>query len=70
MNRFVAVSEVGALPMGYFDGRSLPLFHLAQQYTLADQFFHAAFGGGFLNHFWLVCACTPRYDDAPREFKT
>jgi phospholipase C len=67
MNRFVAASGVGGLPMGYFDGRPLPLFRLAQEYTLADRFFHAAFGGGFLNHFWLICACTPRYDDAPAE---
>ena len=67
MNRFVAVSGVGGLPMGYFDGRPLPLYRLAQEYTLADRFFHAAFGGGFLNHFWLICGCTPRYDDAPAE---
>ena len=53
MDRFVAVSDAGALPMGYFDGRSLPLFHIAQQYTLADHFFRTAFGGGLLNHFWL-----------------
>jgi phospholipase C len=24
-----------------------------------------AFGGSFLNHFWLVCACTPTFTDAP-----
>ena len=67
MNRFVAESDVGALPMGYFDGYELPLFHLAQEYTLADHFFHAAFGGGFLNHMSLACACTPRFDNAPAE---
>jgi phospholipase C len=67
MNRFVAFSGVGGLPMGYFDGHTLPLFKLAQEYTLADHFFHAAFGGGFLNHMWLICACTPRYEDAPAE---
>jgi phospholipase C len=65
MDRFVAVSDTGALPMGYFDGSGLPLFNLAREYTLADRFFHAAFGGGLLNHFWLICACTPRYDDPP-----
>jgi phospholipase C len=65
MDRFVAISGAGALPMGYFNGRRLPLYRLAAEYTLADRFFHAAFGGGFLNHFWLICACTPRYDDAP-----
>jgi phospholipase C len=67
MDRFVAFSGVGGLPMGYFDGHALPLFKLAQEYTLADHFFHAAFGGGFLNHMWLICACTPRYEDAPAE---
>ena len=65
MDKFVAVSGAGALPMGYFDGRSLKLYQLAAEYTLADRFFHAAFGGGFLNHFWLICACTPRFDNAP-----
>jgi acid phosphatase len=67
MDKFVAVSGAGGLPMGYFDGKSLPLFRLAQEYTLADRFFHAAFGGSFLNHFWLICACTPRYNDPPAE---
>jgi phospholipase C len=67
MNRFVAFSRVGGLPMEYFNGHGLPLFKLAQEYTLADQLFHAAFGGGFLNHMWPICACTPRYDDAPAE---
>ena len=35
-----------------------------REYTLADNTFMAAFGGSFLNHFWLVCACTPLYPDA------
>jgi phospholipase C len=67
MDKFVAASGAGALPMGYFDGRSLLLYSLAEEYTLADRFFHAAFGGGFLNHFWLICACTPRFENAPRS---
>jgi phospholipase C len=65
MDKFVAMSGAGALPMGYFDGSTLKLYQLAAEYTLADRFFHAAFGGGFLNHFWLVCGCTPRFDNAP-----
>jgi phospholipase C len=65
MDRFVAFSGAGALPMGYYDGSALPLFKLATEYTLADRFFHAAFGGAFLNHFWLICACTPRFEDPP-----
>ena len=67
MDRFVASSDTGALPMGYIDGSPLPLFRLAREYTLADRFFHAAFGGAFLNHFWLICACTPRYENAPEN---
>ena len=67
MDKFVAISDVGGLPMGYFDGSSLNLFQLAREYTLADHFFHAAYGGAFLNHMWLVCACTPRYPNAPEN---
>jgi acid phosphatase len=59
MNRFAAVSDAGGLAMGYYDGAKLPLWQIAQEFTLADNFFAAAFGGSFLNHFWLVCACTP-----------
>jgi acid phosphatase len=33
----------------------------ALQYTLADRWFHAAFGDSWLNHMWLVCACTPEW---------
>jgi acid phosphatase len=25
---------------------------------MADSFFHSAFGGSYLNHQWLICACT------------
>jgi acid phosphatase len=67
MDRFVALSDTGALPMGYIDGGPLPLFRLAREYTLADRFFPAVFGGAFLNHFWLICACTPRYENAPEN---
>jgi len=65
MDRFAAVSNAGGLTMGYYDGHTMRLWRHASRYVLADNFFHAAFGGSFLNHFWLVCACTPRYDDAP-----
>jgi len=51
--------------MGYFDGSRMKLWKWAQDYTLADHFFMAAFGGSYLNHQWLICACTPRFPDAP-----
>jgi acid phosphatase len=65
MDRFAEVSNAGGLSMGYYDGASLPMWKLAREYTLADNFFMGAFGGSFLNHFWLVCACTPVFPDAP-----
>lgn len=68
-DRFVAAGNSGGLLMGYYDGSSLGLWKLAQRYTLADNFFQSAFGGSFLNHMWLVCACTPEFPNAPKEIK-
>jgi phospholipase C len=34
-----------------------------------DNFFHAAFGGSFLNHQFLVCACAPKWSDAPANIR-
>src|SRR5262245_492580 len=58
-NKFVALTNVGAWVMGYFDGSSMKMWKWAQEYTLADHFFMGAFGGSYLNHQYLVCACTP-----------
>ena len=68
-SHFAAVSDAGGLSMGYYDGSSMKLWQLARQYTLADNFFMGAFGGSFLNHMWLVCACTPSYPNAPAAMK-
>jgi phospholipase C len=69
MDRFATWSDGAGLAMGYWDTSGLPLYELAKQYTVDDNFFHAAFGGSFLNHFWLVCACTPVWtgDPAPAD---
>jgi phospholipase C len=32
---------------------------------MMDNFFHSAFGGSFLNHQYLICACAPTWPDAP-----
>ncbi len=66
-NMFAAMANAGGWAMGYFDGSSMKLWKWAQEYTLADHFFQAAFGGSYLNHQWLVCACTPRDPNAPGE---
>jgi acid phosphatase len=68
-NRFVAMTTVGAWTMGYYDGSPLKMWRWAREYTLADNFFMGAFGGSFLNHHWLVCACTPVHADAPAAIR-
>ena len=45
----------------------MAMWQIAQQYTLADNFFMGAFGGSFFNHMWLVCACAPYYPNADTE---
>lgn len=65
MNRFAEISNAKGLVMGYYNGQKLPLWSYAQKYTLADHFFAAAFGGSFLNHMWLTCACTPYQPHPP-----
>ena len=61
---FAAWEDAGGLTMGHFDYSASPLYKLAQQYTLADNFFQGAFGGSFLNHQYLICACAPEYPNA------
>ncbi|HZZ94392.1 MAG TPA: acid phosphatase [Usitatibacter sp.] len=64
MDRFAAWTDAGGLTMGTYNGSNMAMYKLAQQYALADNFFIGAFGGSFLNHFWLICACTPVYPNA------
>ncbi len=68
-NMFAAMSNVGGWTMGYYDGAPFKLWQWAREYTLADNFFQAAFGGSYLNHLWLICACTPRFDAAPARMR-
>ena len=49
------------------NGNALAMWQVARRYTLADNFFMGAFGGSFLNHQYLVCACAPEYPDAERS---
>jgi phospholipase C len=65
MDGFVAWSDAAGLVMSYYDATNMPEGKLAQQYTMLDNFFHAAFGGSFLNHQFLICACAPAWPDAP-----
>jgi len=63
-DKFAAWADAGGLTMGHFDYSKSALYQLAQKYTLADEFFAGAFGGSFLNHQYLICACAPTYPNA------
>lgn len=68
-DKFAAWADSGGLTMGHYAlaPSSLPLWRVAQRYTLADDYFMGAFGGSYLNHFWLACACTPTYPNADKS---
>ena len=56
---FVADADAGGLVMGYYDGSAMQMWNLARQNVVADHLFQGAFGGSFLNHQYLICACVP-----------
>jgi acid phosphatase len=68
-NMFAAMSNVGGWTMAYFDGSKLKSWKWASEYTLADNFFMGTFGGSYLNHLWLICACTPKHINAPQNMR-
>jgi acid phosphatase len=61
---FAAWSDKGGLAMGHYDTSREALYALAREFVLADNFFQGAFGGSFLNHQYLICACAPEYPHA------
>ena len=65
MDKFMTWSDNPGLLFSYFNVTTLPEGQLAAQYTVADNYFHSAFGGSFLNHQWLICVCTPTFPNAP-----
>jgi phospholipase C len=73
MDKFVTESNALGLTVGHYPTETLPLFQLMKsvpkQVTLCDHFFHAAFGGSFLNHFWLISARTPVFPNAPPSIR-
>jgi acid phosphatase len=64
MDKFVACSDATGLAMSYFDASDMPEGKLAKEFTLCDNFFHAAFGGSFLNHIWFIAAASPKFPHA------
>ncbi len=65
---FAAWTNVGSLAMGLLPhGRLFGSASWSNEYTIADYFVDGAFGGSNLNHFWLICACSPHWEDAPER---
>ncbi|CAB3767602.1 acid phosphatase [Paraburkholderia solisilvae] len=64
-NQFAAWGDSGGLVMGHYRNSptTLKIWGLAQQYTLCDNFFMAAFGGSWLNHIFLISAQAPLVPD-------
>jgi acid phosphatase len=61
---YAAWSDAGGLALGHYDYSQSALYGLAKEFVLADDFFQGAFGGSFLNHQYLICACAPVYPHA------
>ncbi|WP_394850202.1 alkaline phosphatase family protein [Pendulispora brunnea] len=71
MNLFVSNNSSKGLAFGYYPTSSLPVVKLigsrSPHVTVCDHFFHAAFGGSFLNHQWLIAAATPHWEGCPSD---
>jgi phospholipase C len=69
MDRFTTGSDAVGLTQGYYQTTNLPVYQYltgagAPPSLVDDHFFHASFGGSFLNHQWLVAAQTPTFAGA------
>ena len=62
MNLFVYWSDARGLSMGHYHTMNLPVPNEAKNWTVCDHFYHAAFGGSFLNHQFLIAATAPVWD--------
>jgi acid phosphatase len=59
--------------MGHYSREAMTgtaLWTLAREHRLLDNFFQGAFGGSFLNHQWLICACAPKWPNAPANLRS
>lgn len=67
MNKFAAYNSSKGLAMGYYKTEDLPLYSLAKNYTLCDNFFHSGFGGSYFNHVFLIASAPAEWPDAPKD---
>jgi phospholipase C len=69
MDKFAAISDAKGLVMGFYHTANLPLTAEAAKNTLCDNFYHAAFGGSFLNHIYFISAQAPTFPSAPQSIR-
>jgi phospholipase C len=67
MDQFAAYNHSKGLAMGYYTTKKLPLYPVAKEYTLCDNFFQSVFGGSYFNHVYLISAAVPVWPNAPES---
>ncbi len=67
MDKFAAYNDSKGLAMGYYTTKKLPLYPMAEKYTLCDNFFQSVYGGSYFNHVYLIAAAVPVWPDAPES---
>ena len=67
MSKFTVWGSNPGLSLSYYDEQNGGEGAVAKQFVLADNCFHSAFGGSFLNHQWLIAARTPIWPTNPPE---
>ena len=67
MDKFAAYNDSKGLAMGYYSTKKLPLYPIAKEYTLCDNFFQSGFGGSYFNHVYLISATAAVWPDAPKS---
>lgn len=67
MDKFAAYNSNKGFAMGYYNTKDLPLYPIAEKYTLCDHFFHSGFGCSYFNHVFLIAAAPAVWKDAPAD---
>lgn len=67
MDKFALYNDTKGLAMGYYNTKKIPLYPIAQKYTLCDNFFQSVFGGSYFNHVYLISAAAPVWPNAPES---
>lgn len=67
MNKYAAYNSSKGLAMGYYKTEDLPLYSLAKNNTLADNFFHSGFGNSYFNHVYFISSRPAEWSDAPSK---